>query len=484
MTSDEEEDIVPRSMDEILHERRPEVGPLVPRRYFHLLTFPEEIEHHDRHKWKNSFRHQLCEHVAMPRSGDWHFKNIYVSRASPQIIKQLINGTYGGIKFISMDNPPNKKSPRYREFIIRGFPKIWNIDELYNILGPMSDNVHLLRRMRYQGEPTDSVKLVWKSETDDPPGELPLFNDIDNSPLLHIQLMEPRQPRCYNCNELGHFQYNCKPKDDRSGQHEITRTSQESSVRKTATFKKPSCTCNIDNDWDCTCRKQRLLYGNDTSRNNDPGSEKYTRNSTPTSEITVATLQSEIIELKKTNEALQSKLEIFANIVKSMGTDLKQVKIALGKEMCENSDDRKKNDGMNDQIEIISCRENPEEKEMHNKTGYSGGKEIIEEENLKEKEEVCSEIDPIGNDVGEGDKENFPYGKGGGEESNETPHENSSLSSSSTEEEEEGEEEEKKERADDADFASNNPPFISPQTKNSALRNHRQTTCRTNQNSM
>ena len=170
MIADGEKDIAPKNVEEFLHDMRRKNGSdtLVPRKTFHLLTFPEEIEHHERHTWKNRFRHQLCNYVAMPRCGEWHFKNIYVNRESPETIEGLIKGVYGGIKFISMDKPPNEKSPRYREFIIRGFPKIWEIDELYNILGSMSDNVYSLRRMQYQGKPTDTVKLVWKSDTEDP----------------------------------------------------------------------------------------------------------------------------------------------------------------------------------------------------------------------------------------------------------------------------------------------------------------------------
>ena len=98
--------------------------------------------------------------------------------------------------------------------------------------------------------------------------------------------MEPRQPRCYFCQELGHIQYNCKSKDGGSGQHE--RRVQEPTGRKPATVNKLSCLCGADTVWNCSCRKRPLLHWNDT-----PG------NSIPTSEIPVAALQSEIIELKK-----------------------------------------------------------------------------------------------------------------------------------------------------------------------------------------
>ena len=146
----------------------------------------------------------------------------------------------------------------------------------------MSDNVHSLHRIQYQGKPTDSVKLVWKSDAEDPPGKLPLYKDIDESPLLHFQQMEPRQPRCYHCQELGHIQYHCKNKDDESGQYGRRRRLQEPTGHKAATVKKP---CGVDNAWDCICRTQRLLYGNDNPRNNVPNSEIPPMISVPNNEI-------------------------------------------------------------------------------------------------------------------------------------------------------------------------------------------------------
>ena len=287
---DEEEDNTNRNFDEIVHDKRPPTArgkrPYVPRKDFHLLTFPEEIDHPDRTVWKNRFLQQLCNNVTMPRCNEWYFKNIYVSRKSPSIIADLKNGVYGGIRFISKDKPPNEKPPRYREFIIRGYPNIWEIGKLHDILGSLSDNVHSLCRFQFQGKPMDSVKLVWKSNTEDPPKQLPLYADIEDSPLLSFQQMEPRQPRCYFCQELGHIQYNCKSKDDGNSQHE--RRVRETTGRKEATVNKLSCLCGADNVWNCSCRKRPLLHGNDT-----PG------NSIPTSEIPVAALHREIIELKK-----------------------------------------------------------------------------------------------------------------------------------------------------------------------------------------
>ena len=116
-----------------------------------------------------------------------------------------------------MDQPPReKKSLRYREFIVRGYPNIWQLNGLLEYFENMSENVHKLYRMKYNGKDSDSVKVVWKSDTVNPPTIIPLFKNtsIHDSPVLSIQEMEPRPVKCFACQKTGHIARYCKSKNE------------------------------------------------------------------------------------------------------------------------------------------------------------------------------------------------------------------------------------------------------------------------------
>ena len=130
--------------------------PFIPRKDFHLLVFPEGISFGERNLWKNKYYYKLLHEVAIPNGHKYWYNNIYVLWKHPQLIEDLKSGVYGDIKFISMDQPPReKKSLRYREFIVRGYPNIWELDGLLEYFGNMSDNVHKLYRMKYNGKDSD-----------------------------------------------------------------------------------------------------------------------------------------------------------------------------------------------------------------------------------------------------------------------------------------------------------------------------------------
>ena len=195
-----DEEVIREDVSSFVANIRNEAGrkpAFISRKDFHLLSFPEDTPYHERTQWKNKYQHQLANEVSMPNSKHWHFKNIYVSRKYPKIIEDLKNGIYGKIAFICKDRPPSEKSPRYREFIIRGFPNIWDLDELYEILGDITKDVHKFHRIKFRGKNTDSVKMVWKNANEDPPLQLSLFPDmpITDSPVLDFQEMEPRPPK-------------------------------------------------------------------------------------------------------------------------------------------------------------------------------------------------------------------------------------------------------------------------------------------------
>ena len=105
---------------------------------------------------------------------------------------------------------------RYRHFILGGFP----IDERFELLeknlgDKLKKHVFKLIRMRRDGQPTMSVRIIWSSHDKTPPNELVLYMNMatGESPSTSIEEVEPRPPTCYGCKEVGHTKKWC-PKQD------------------------------------------------------------------------------------------------------------------------------------------------------------------------------------------------------------------------------------------------------------------------------
>ena len=230
--------------------------PHVSRKDFHLLTFPDDIQGRDRTNWQMKFRERLKLDVSMPSWRKWHFKNIYVSRKSPSLINDLIKGDYGDIKFISNDMPVRPSVPRHRNFIVKGFPNHLDTTELYDIFGDNADNIQIFYRMKYRGKETNSIKMVWKSHSENPPSSLPLYGDVEigQSPMLTISEMIDKPIKCYSCDEVGHISRHC-PAMDR----------ENSNANQHSTNPRNECSC--ENKWFHKCGQNIPKDASETTDN-------------------------------------------------------------------------------------------------------------------------------------------------------------------------------------------------------------------------
>ena len=219
--------------------------PFIPRKEFYRLAFPEDTTFGERNLWKNKHFHKLQNDVAIPNGNKYWFKNIYVRRTSPQVIDELKRGVYGNIKFISMDQPPlEKKSVRYKEYIVRGYPSAWKLDGLPEYFGNKSENVHKTFRMKYNGKDSDSVKVIWKSDTENPPTKISLFEgtsiENDDDPVMRIEEMEKRPVICYACHKTGHIARHCNDNDEENDRDGRFHARQESTWRRSAPDETPA----------------------------------------------------------------------------------------------------------------------------------------------------------------------------------------------------------------------------------------------------
>ena len=186
------------------HYREKSNSPLYPRKDFYRLCFPTDCSTHDKVNWKNKFQQELMYDVGIPKRNSFHINTVYVNRKKPDIIKGLQEGKYGGIKFVASD------VPKYRHFILRGFPLDEDTKRLHANLGEKSKHVHKFSRIRIKGNPSTSVRLIWKSGDQDPPKELALYPEMgDDTPVITSEEVEPHPPVCYNCNEKGHVKRWC-----------------------------------------------------------------------------------------------------------------------------------------------------------------------------------------------------------------------------------------------------------------------------------
>ena len=200
-------------IDELVKHYRNVKPPLYPRKDFYRLSFPDDVTTRERILWKNKYQQHLQQDVGIPSKNPVAIRNIYVQRSKTHIIDNLQKGKYGGISFVCSDeNPAN----RYRHFILRGFPLDEEFDLLEKNLGDkLSKHIFKLIRMRRNGQPTTSLRIIWSSHDETPPNELALYMDMatGESPSMVIEEVKPRPPTCYGCKEEGHIKKWC-PKQD------------------------------------------------------------------------------------------------------------------------------------------------------------------------------------------------------------------------------------------------------------------------------
>ena len=177
---------------------------LVPRERFYKLTFPSDITLREKYRWANKYGTLYAYQLTIPNKEQWWFKHIYVLRTYTSIINDLMQGNIGDVKFVSADEPPRKKSVKYREYLCKGIPPTLDEDILDDQLG--KDNIHLARRIYYNGKKSSTIKIVWKPSTP-PPSTIPLLGSHDV--MITITEMLSGQPRCYNCQAYGHIARNC-----------------------------------------------------------------------------------------------------------------------------------------------------------------------------------------------------------------------------------------------------------------------------------
>ena len=209
-----------------------------------------------------------------------------------------------------MDQPPlEKKSVRYKEYIVRGYPSAWKLDDLTEYFGNKSENVHKTFRMKYKGKDSDSVKVVWKSDTEMPPTMIPLFEgtSIENNddPVMRIEEMEKRPATCYACNKTGHIARHCNDNDEENDRDGHFHARQESTWRRSAPDEAPASDNDDDNDSDVS------------------------------DETPVAEMRREIDELKKSNEELKSQLGTLKKGIEDMGNKFLEKLQNIEKEIRE-----------------------------------------------------------------------------------------------------------------------------------------------------
>ena len=175
----------------------------------------------------------------MPKKEKWYFKYIYVNRRHPDLLENLKGGHYWGIHFISADdfNQMTGDRRRYDEYILRGFPPNNDPNDVKELFGDKQHHIHKVIRMNFKGKASSSVKIIWKSNSEEPPKEMPLYMDLEKPPIVQVEKMRP--PKCFKCNKPGHLRKNCLMKtddtDDNEEQVTLDNSTDESSVRNLQT---------------------------------------------------------------------------------------------------------------------------------------------------------------------------------------------------------------------------------------------------------
>ena len=149
--------------DELVNYYRRRSTPLFSRKDFHRLSFPDDVTTRQRITWKNSYQHKLQQDVGIPTRNPVALRYVYVQRSKPHVIDALKRGMYGDINFVCSDESA-ESAPKYRHFIIKGFPTDEQLELLHVNLGDtLNKHVHKFIRIQRGGQPTFSVRMIWKS---------------------------------------------------------------------------------------------------------------------------------------------------------------------------------------------------------------------------------------------------------------------------------------------------------------------------------
>ena len=105
-----------------------------------------------------------------------------------------------------------------------------------NLGDTLNEHVHKLIRIKRDGQPTTSVRIIWTNHEVAPPNELVVFKDMPSgeSPNMSIKEVDPRPPTCCNCNEKGHIKKWC-PKQKGNGVVVHCDINQQEAVNSTST---------------------------------------------------------------------------------------------------------------------------------------------------------------------------------------------------------------------------------------------------------
>ena len=212
------------------------MAPMFPRKDFHRLSFPANASTRQRITWKNKYQQLLQQDVGIPSQNPIALRYVYVLRSSPRVIEHLKQGKYGDIKFKCSDVSAENLGCRHRHFILRDFPTDEDLDLLHKNLGDtLNEYVHKLIRIKRDGQPTSSVRIIWTCHEEAPPNELAVYPDMlpGPSPSMSIKEADPQPPTCYNCNEKGHKKW-C-PKQKGNGVVVLGDINQQEAVNSTST---------------------------------------------------------------------------------------------------------------------------------------------------------------------------------------------------------------------------------------------------------
>ena len=206
------------------------------RKDFYRLSFPADASTHQRITWKNKYQQQLLDDVGIPSRNPIALRYVYVRRSSTLVVECLKQGKYGDIKFECSDESAENLGRRHRHFILRAFPTDENLDLIRENLGdPLNDHVHKLIRIKRDGQPTSSVRIIWTSHEEAPPNELDVYPDMQHGPSPRMSIKEvDAQPTCYNCNAKGHIKKWC-PKQKGNGVVALGDINQQAVVNSTST---------------------------------------------------------------------------------------------------------------------------------------------------------------------------------------------------------------------------------------------------------
>ena len=183
--------------------------PIYPARRFHLLQFPDNASSRQKVNWINKYYNTLSFDISIPNHKSINYNNLYALRSNPQIIKELQEGYYGDMKFISKDKYKDGVANIDRKYIAKGFPLDMNETDFINYFKDGKRHVKKVQRMKYNEKKTTSVQFLWTKLEINPPKKIILFEECNDSPTIDIEEWVSHV-RCFHCQLTGHISKDCK----------------------------------------------------------------------------------------------------------------------------------------------------------------------------------------------------------------------------------------------------------------------------------